>query len=294
MAGNRLERSVKITLLGLGVNILLAAGKLTAGLFGHSYALVADAVESVSDIFTSMVVWRGIVVAEEPADAEHPYGHGKAEPIAASIVSSILLLAATGIVFTAIHAILTPRTSTPAKFTLFILLVVVVVKELLFRVVSNEAGNLDNTAIKADAWHHRSDALTSLAAVAGIAVTLYGGKFWQWADAAAAMVAAGIIGLNGLNMLKNSLNELMDAAPQPEVVNAIRKEALAVQGVHDVEKCIVRKSGHRYWVELHLEVPSQLTVKVGHEIAHAVKDRIRLQHPAVHDVLVHIEPANDH
>ena len=153
------------------LNVILAAAKLAAGLLGHSHALVADAVESLADIFSSLVVWRGLIVAAAPADAEHPYGHGKAEPIAAALVSTMLLLAAGGIALQAIHAILQPKQG-PAAFTLLVLLGVIVVKEALFRFVLREAKSVESTAVRTDAWHHRSDAITSLAAGIGISVAL--------------------------------------------------------------------------------------------------------------------------
>ncbi len=277
----------------MAANILLAAGKLVAGILGHSYALVADAVESVADIFSSMVVWRAMILAEEPADAEHPYGHGKAEPIAASIVSTMLLLASVGIAVTAFRALLMPREHPPHAYTLWVLLVVIGVKEILFRYVVKEASAIDSAAIHADAWHHRSDAITSLAAGIGITIALIGGRGYESADAIAALAAAGIIAFNGFKLLRSSLNELMDVAPPPEVVSQIRQTALAVQGVSGVEKCIVRKSGHLYWVELHVEVDPGMSVKIAHGIAHSVKDKIKAGNHSVGDVLVHVEPAGE-
>jgi cation diffusion facilitator family transporter len=272
-------------------NILLAAGKMVAGILGHSYALVADAVESIADVFSSMVVWRAMIVAEEPADAEHPYGHGKAEPIAAGIVSTMLLLASGGIAFTAITALRIPREQPPQLFTLIVLVAVILVKEILFRVVVREAGAIDSAAMRADAWHHRSDAITSLAAGIGITVALVGGKGYESADAIAALAAACIIAYNGWQLLASSLNELMDIAPKPEVVQAIRDVALSVVGVSGIEKCIVRKSGHLFWVEMHVEVDPQMTVIAAHDIAHSVKDKIRESNASVGDVLIHVEPA---
>ena len=192
MQNKRLSRGLRATFLGLMVNVVLAAAKLAAGLLGHSHALVADAVESLADIFSSLVVWRGLVVAAAPANAEHPYGHGKAEPIAAALVSTMLLLAAGGIALQAIQAILQPKQG-PAAFTLLVLLVVIVVKEALFRFVLREAKSVESTAVRTDAWHHRSDAITSLAAGIGISVALVGGKGYEVADDVAAIVAAGIV-----------------------------------------------------------------------------------------------------
>jgi len=286
---DRLRRSLRATFLGLAVNVVLAAAKLVAGILGHSHALIADAVESLADVFSSLVVWRGLVVAAEPADEEHPYGHGKAEGIAAAVVSVMLLLAAAWIIFQAAHEIARPHAS-PAPFTLLVLLVVALVKESLFRFVLRESASVESPAVKTDAWHHRSDALTSLAAAIGISVALIGGKGYEAADDVAAIVAAAIIAWNGWRLLLPAFNELMDTAPNREIVDRIRRVAEAVDGVERVETCRARKSGYQYYVDMHVEVDPKMTVERSHEIAHHVKDSIRRDFPTVRDVLVHIEP----
>ena len=272
------------------VNTWLAAAKLIAGLLGHSHALVADGVESLADLFSSIVVWRGLVVASEPADDDHPYGHGKAEPLAAAIVATMLLIAAAGITFQALAEIWQPR-HTPAAFTLVALAVVVIAKEILFRSVLRVGVALGSAVVRTDAWHHRSDAITSLAAGIGISVALIGGKGYEMADDVAAIVAAGIIAWNGWRLLRPALDELMDASPDPGVAERVSEIAAATPGVVRVEKCIVRKMGYHFFVDMHLEVDPQMTVQRAHQIAHDVKDKIRIQLPSVHDVLVHIEPA---
>ncbi len=286
---NRLQRGLRATFAGMAVNIIFSGTKLAAGLIGHSHALVADAVESFADVFSSLIVWRGLVVAAAPADEDHPYGHGKAEPIASAIVATMLLGAALWIVLTAVGEIRQPHQS-PAPFTLIVLLVVVAVKEGLFRFVSREGQAVDSLAVKSDAWHHRSDAITSVAAGIGISVALIGGKGFEAADDVAAIAAAGVIAWNGWHLLRPALNELMDTAPGPEVIDQIRRIASTTPGVDSVEKCIVRKVGYQYFVDMHVEVDPQMTVLRSHEIAHDVKDKIREIIPAVSDVLVHIEP----
>jgi cation diffusion facilitator family transporter len=288
---SRLKRGLRATLLGMVVNVFLAGGKLAAGIFGHSNALIADAVESLADIFSSIVVWRGLVVASEPADEDHPYGHGKAEAIAAGMVSTMLLLAALGIAASSVQSIVAGRQTGPRAFTLLVLLAVVIVKEGMFRFVLGEAQSVESTAVRADAWHHRSDAITSLAAAVGITVSLIGGKGYESADDVAAIAAAAIIAFNGWRVLRPALSELMDESPSREVIERIGKTAATIPGVERVEKCIVRKSGHRYWVDMHVEVDPLMTVQQGHGIAHDVKDKVREQYPAVRDVLVHIEPS---
>jgi cation diffusion facilitator family transporter len=286
---NRLQRGLRATFAGMAVNLVLSGTKLAAGIAGHSHALVADAVESFADIFSSLIVWRGLIVAAAPADEDHPYGHGKAEPIAAAIVSAVLLGVALWIALKAFIEINQPHPS-PAPFTLIVLLVVVTVKEGLFRFVSREGRAVDSSAVKTDAWHHRSDAITSVAAGIGISVALIGGKGFEAADDVAAIAAAGVIAWNGWHLLRPALNELMDTAPGPEVIDRIRQIAAATPGVDRVEKCIVRKVGYQYFVDMHVEVAPQMTVLRSHEIAHDVKDKIRDAIPAVSDVLVHIEP----
>jgi len=264
--------------------------KLLAGIFGHSHALVADAVESLSDIFSSIIVWRALVVAEAPADEDHPYGHGKAEPLAAAVVSTLLMFAAGWIVITAVREVAHPH-SAPAPFTLLVLLVAVVVKEFLFRFVLREAISVESSAVQTDAWHHRSDAITSLAAAVGISVALIGGKGYESADDVAAIVAAAIIAWNGWSLLRPALNELMDSAPAPEVIEGIRRIAVTIPGVDRVEKCMVRKMGYYFYVDMHVEVDPGMTVQSAHLISHEVKDKVREKFSRVRDVLVHIEPA---
>lgn len=287
----RLKRGLRATFLGMAMNIILAAGKFAAGVVGHSHALVADAVESFADIFSAIIVWRGLVVASTPADQDHPYGHGKAEPIASAMVATMLLLAATGIALKAIQEILTPHHS-PEPFTLAVLIGVIVIKEGLFRYVHNEGREVGSLAVRSDAWHHRSDAITSFAAGLGITVALIGGKGYEAADDVAAVVAAGIIAWNGWQMLRPALDELMDAAPDSAFVGQITVAAKKVPEVHRVEKCIVRKVGYHFFVDMHVEVDPQMTVEEAHRIAHAVKDSVRGDFPAVRDVLVHIEPGH--
>lgn len=291
MQPNRLERSLRATFIGLATNVLLSAVKLVAGIVGHSHALVADACESLTDIFSSIIVWRGVVVAAAPADEDHPYGHGKAEPLAAAVVSAILLVVASWIAIEALHDIGQPRTA-PKIFTLLVLLGVIIIKEGLFRFVSREADSVESAAVRADAWHHRSDAITSVAAAIGISTALIGGEKFAWADDAAALAAAGVIAWNGWRLLRSTLGDLMDTAPDREIKNEIRHLAETVPGVAGVEKCFVRKMGYQLYVDMHLEVDPQMTVLRSHEIAHEVKDTIRDAMPAVSDVLVHIEPLN--
>lgn len=274
----------------MAVNAVLAAAKFVAGILGHSHALVADAVESMSDIFSSVVVWRGLVVAAEPADEDHPYGHGKAEPIAAAVVSTMLLAAAAWIGVTAIREIRQPHQS-PEPYTLVVLIAVVIIKESLFRFVRRQSIEVSSTAVATDAWHHRSDAITSLAAAVGITIALIGGHGYEVADDYAAALASLVIAFNGWFLLRQAVNELMDRSPGAELVSRIRELAAGIDGVDCVEKCYARKMGYHYFVDMHLQVNPGMSVKESHRLAHVVKAHICEALPQVSDVLVHVEPS---
>jgi cation diffusion facilitator family transporter len=285
----RLQRSLRATFLGLAANVALTIAKFLAGIFGHSQALIADAVESLADIFSSIIVWRGLVVAETPADDDHPYGHGKAEPLAAASVSAMLLLAAGLIAYHSLHGILAPRVA-PSPWTLIILIVVIAVKETLFRFVLRESETVASSAVETDAWHHRSDAITSAAAFIGISISLVGGKGYEAADNWAALAAACVIAFNGWRLLRPAFNELMDRSPDRELIEQIRTVAETIPGVDGVEKCFVRKMGYQFFVDMHVEVDPQMTVERSHRIGHEVKNKVRTEIPSVRDVLIHIEP----
>jgi cation diffusion facilitator family transporter len=280
---------LRATFAGLAVNVTLTAAKFAGGILGHSQALIADAVESLADIFSSLIVWRALVVAETPPDEDHPYGHGKAEPLAAATVSGMLLFAAVLIAYHSFRGIIAPRVA-PSAWTLLILVVVIAAKETLFRFVLHEAQHVESSAVRADAWHHRGDALASVAAFIGISIAVAGGKGYENADNWAALVAACVIAVNGWRQLRPAFNELMDRSPDHEIIEHIRKAAGTIPGVEGVEKCFVRKMGYGFYADMHVEVDPQMSVMRSHEIAHAVKDRVRADIPNVRDVLVHIEP----
>ena len=289
MSTARLQRSLRATFLGLAANVALTVAKFLAGILGHSQALIADAVESLADIFSSIIVWRGLVVAETPPDEDHPYGHGKAEPLSAAIVSVMLLLAAAWIAFNALHELNEPRVA-PSPWTLIILIIVIGVKETLFRFVLRESETVSSSAVETDAWHHRSDAITSAAAFLGISISLIGGKGYASADNWAAVAAAAVIAWNGWRLLRPAFNDLMDRSPDRELIEKIRTVAATISGVDKVEKCFVRKMGYQFFVDMHLEVDPQMTVENSHRIGHEVKNKVRAEIPSVRDVLIHIEP----
>ena len=284
------SRGERISILGLLINAGLALIKLVAGVLGHSYALVADAVESMADIFSSLIVWGGLRIASQPPDAEHPYGHGKAETLAALLVGLMLVGAGIGIGIQAVQEILSPQYA-PAPFTLWVLLGVIAVKETMYRVARRTARDINSSAVMADAWHHRSDAITSTAAAVGISVALLGGDRYKSADEYAALLAAGVILFNAFRLILPTLNELMDAEPT-DLIRQVRAIAEQVDGVDNVEKIFARKSGMRYWVDMHVRVDPKMPVIEAHGLAHQVQDVIREQMPNVQSVLTHVEPSN--
>lgn len=282
-------KAIRTTQIGIAISIILVVLKGAAGYFGHSYALIADAIETGADVFSSSLLWIGLRIAMKPADTEHPYGHGKAEPIASVIISFFLMGAAFWIAWHAIEYIRTPH-ELPKKFTLYVLLLVIVVKESMFRYVFKIGKQINSNAVKADAHHHRADAITSIAAFIGITFALIAGKGYEGADDWAALLASGIVFYNAILLLRPGLAEIMDAAPSHEIVDKVRELAIQVAQVKLLEKCFVRKMGFDYFVDIHIQLDPNLTVAEGHRIGHLVKDSLLNSNLSIKDVLVHIEP----
>jgi len=283
-------RGVRVIAFGLVISALLAALKIGGGLVGNSYALIADGVESVLDLFSSITVWGGLRLSVAPRTDEYPYGRGKAESLGTLLVATVLLLAAAGIALGAISEIKTPH-APPAPFTLAVLVVVVIAKEIVFRALLSEGEEIGSTVLRADAWHHRSDAITSIAAFVGISVALLAGDEWASADDWAALVACAVIAWNGTLLVRTGLRDALDAAAPEPVQAVIRSIAAGVDDVADVDELRVRKSGLVYFVDIHVEVDGDLPVRRGHEIGHAVKDALMMSELPILDVLVHVEPA---
>lgn len=278
------------------INAALAGIKLAAGIIGNTYALVADAVESGADVFASLLVWGGLAVATQPADEAHPYGYGKAEALAAAVISLMLLAAAGGIAVEAVREIRTPH-HVPAPWTLAVLVGVVIVKWILSRRVHAVGTSTGSTAVKADAAHHLSDAVTSAAAFVGISLALVGSRLWggRWesADDWAALAASGVIAFNGVSMARAATYDLMDRMPGPDIVAPIRAAALAVPGVLAIEKLHVRKAGLAYRVTLHVQADPAMPLEDAHALGGRVKHVIVSRLPHVNYVLVHMEPFVD-
>jgi cation diffusion facilitator family transporter len=285
------ETAVKATYFSIIGNICLALVKGLAGFFGNSYALIADAIESTTDIFASLLVLFGIKYSNKPADENHPYGHGRAEPLITFIVVGFLITSATIIAYESIIHIGTPH-ELPKPWTLIVLGTIIIWKEYSFRLVMKRSTESNSSSLKADAWHHRSDAISSGIAFVGISLTFIFGKGFEKADDWAALIASVFIVYNAFLIFRPALGEIMDEHIHHDLIDEIRLHSLEVSGVIDTEKCWVRKTGMRYIVDLHVEVAGDISVFEGHEISHRLKDHLMEKIPTIADVLIHIEPAH--
>ena len=276
----------------MGSNALLAIIKWVAGYFGHSYALIADAIESTTDFFSSFLVLLGLKYASRPADKNHPYGHGKAEPLITFMVVGFLITSALIIAHESIENIRTPHEG-PKAWTLFVLAAIILWKEISYQLVIRKSRETKSTLLKADAWHHRSDAITSVTAFIGISIALFMGKGWESADDWAALAASAFILYNCYLIFRPALGEIMDEHLYDDLIDQIREIAIHVDGVTGTEKCQVRKVGMRYFIDLHIEVDGDISVRHGHDIAHALKAKLMSELPELADVLMHVEPKGE-
>ncbi|REH52439.1 cation diffusion facilitator family transporter [Tenacibaculum gallaicum] len=283
------ELAIKTTYFSILSNTGLAVIKGVAGVFGNSYALIADAIESTTDIFSSLLVLLGLKYAKRPADKNHPYGHGKIEPLITFVVVAFLVTSATVIAYESIQNIQTPH-KTPKPWTLLVLGAIIIWKEISFQVVIRKSKETNSSSLKADAWHHRSDAITSVMAFIGISIALIFKEGYETADDWAALLASFFILYNSYLIFRPALGEIMDEHVYDDLIEEIRGKSMEVAGVLGTEKCFVRKAGMKYHVDLHAIVDSTITVKEGHDIAHKLKDHLREKLPDLGHVLIHIEP----
>ncbi|WP_421802981.1 cation diffusion facilitator family transporter [Flagellimonas sp.] len=283
------KTAIRTTYFSLLGNFSLALIKGLAGFFGNSYALIADAIESTTDIFSSFLVLLGFKYAEKPPDENHPYGHGKIEPLITFIVVAFLVTSATIIVYESIQHIQTPH-KTPESWTLIVLGVIILWKEISYQVVIRKSKQTQSSSLRADAWHHRSDAITSVMAFLGISIALIFGEGYETADDWAALLASGFIFYNSYLIFRPALGEIMDEHQYDDLILEIRKKSSQVEGILGTEKCFIRKSGMNYHVDLHAIVDGNISVEKGHWIAHNLKDFLRKEIPNLGHVLIHIEP----
>ncbi|MEZ0007870.1 cation diffusion facilitator family transporter [Flavobacterium sp. 28YEA47A] len=283
------ETAIKTTYFSIIGNTALALIKGLTGYFGNSYALIADAIESTTDIFSSTLVLFGLKYSSRPADENHPYGHGRAEPLITFLVVGFLITSATIIAYESIMNIGTPH-ELPKPYTLIVLGAIIIWKEISFRLVMKKSKETNSSSLKADAWHHRSDAITSIAAFVGISIALFFGKGYESADDWAALIASGFILYNSYLIFRPALGEIMDEHLYDDLVVEIREVSLTSTGIIGTEKCYVRKAGMKYHVDLHAIVDANITVKEGHDLAHRLSDTLHREIPQLGHILVHIEP----
>jgi cation diffusion facilitator family transporter len=283
------QTAIKTSYFSIFGNTLLAVIKALAGVYGNSYALIADAIESTTDIFSSLLVLFGLKYAKKPADANHPYGHGRIEPLITFIVVAFLVTSATIIAYESIQNIRTPH-ETPEAWTLIVLACIIIWKEISFQVVMKKSKETHSSSLKADAWHHRSDAITSVMAFIGIAIALFMGKGYETADDWAALLASGFILYNSYLIFRPALGEIMDEHLYDELIQEIREKSVEVDGILGTEKCYIRKAGMKYHVDLHAMVDGNITVTEGHDLSHKLKDHLHQEVRNLGHILIHIEP----
>jgi cation diffusion facilitator family transporter len=285
----KVEVAIRAIYFSIVGNIALAIAKGLAGFFGNSYALIADATESVTDVFSSFLVLFGIKYSNKPADKNHPYGHGRAEPLVTFLVVGFLITSATIIAYESIINIGTPH-NLPKPWTLYVLGAIIFWKEYCFQTIIKSSKETNSSSLKAEAWHHRSDAITSIAAFVGISIALFFGKGYESADDWAALFASGFILYNSYLIFRPALGEIMDENLYDDLIANIRVVSSGVKGIVGTEKCLIRKSGMHYHVDLHATVKATISVREGHDLAHQLKDTLRSEIPEIGDVLIHVEP----
>ncbi|NNK89697.1 MAG: cation transporter [Saprospiraceae bacterium] len=291
MTLNNGEKAIQTTLISIFSNILLALIKAISGVLGHSYALIADAIESTTDIFSSILVLLGLKYASKPPDKNHPYGHGKIEPLITFMVVIFLITSAIIISYQSIQNIRTPHQG-PASWTLIVLGIIIIWKELSYRFIIRKSIETNSTSLRAEAWHHRSDAITSVSAFVGITIAVIFGKGYEAADDWAALIAAAFILYNSYLIFRPALGEIMDEHLYDNLIEDIRQISNTVEGVIATEKCFIRKTGMKYHVDLHAIVNGDITVREGHDIAHVLKDTLKSQIATIENILIHIEPSD--
>ncbi|MEI6647664.1 MAG: cation diffusion facilitator family transporter [bacterium] len=292
-----LKQEDRNELVGLGiltiiVNVTLMFVKIITGVVGNSYALIADGIESASDILSSLITWAGFHLSLKPADKEHPYGHGKFESLAGVFSGFSLITAAGLIAYNSVKEIMTPHLA-PSWFTLPVLILVVVVKETLSRKVLGASDAVGSHALKGDAWHHRSDAITSAAVAIGITIALFGGKGYEMADDWGALLACIIILINGCLIIKASMHDVLDGSVDQTSIDSVNETTINIYPVVDAEKIRIRKSGIGWFVDMHVRVPAEMTIWEGHALSHKIKAEIMASNKHIYDVMIHLEPSKN-
>lgn len=286
---NKHQKAAKASYLSVIGNGCLAIVKGLAGVFGNSHALIADAIESISDVFSSALVLFGVKYAGRPPDENHPYGHGKAEPLITFGVVVLLVISAGIIAYNGmININQEQQYGSPKIFTLYVLGGIILWKEILYRIIKKRSQETHSTSLQTEARHHRTDALTSIVAFVGIAVAIFFG--YKAADDWAALLTAGVILYNSYLIFRPALGEIMDEHRYEELIDQIRVISKEVPGIIYTEKCLIRKMGMDYHVDLHAVVNPDISVREGHRLAHQLQETLYEKLPQIQHVLIHVEP----
>jgi cation diffusion facilitator family transporter len=282
--------ATRVTWQSIGVNVAIGVIKCLVGVWGQSRALVVDGIHSLSDLGSDLAVLVGIRIATAPPDAQHPYGHHKVTSLVTLLISVGILFFCSLILIDSTRALLAGTTAVPDWPTLVVAILSLLAKEWLFYRTRRVAIETHSTMVLANAWHHRTDSLTSVITAIGIAVILFLGPAWSFLDAVIGIAMAGYLATSGIQLGWRAINDLVDSAPEEAVINDLREHVLEVPGAAGYHEFRARRVGDMIEADLHLLVPAQMTVDQAHQVARRVKQTIQAAHPEVLNVLVHIEP----
>jgi cation diffusion facilitator family transporter len=290
----RKKEIYKVTLVGGAVNVILLLFKFVAGIVGHSAAMVADAVHSLSDFVTDVIVLIFVRISGKPEDKDHEYGHAKYETLAMTIIGVALLLVAVGIVYSGLTKIIAwaqgEVLKAPGLMALWAALLSVVLKEAVYHYSMVEARKLNSQAVEANAWHHRSDALSSVGTAIGIGGAIFLGQRWAVLDPVASTVVGVLIIKVSVELLRNGIGDLMEHSLPEEVENEILRLAASVPGVVEPHELRTRRLGNHYAIELHILMDGNITLCEAHEKASEVEDLLRAHYGPETHIAVHVEP----
>lgn len=288
---------ITATWIGIIVNLFLTVIKGIGGVISGSRALLADALHSASDIVGSVVVLLAVKIANKPPDEEHPYGHGKAENIASMIVALLLIIVGIEISISSIKVFFGEIPVAPGKIAIIILIVSIIIKELLFQYKFWLGKKYRSTALISEAWHHRSDSLSSIAALIGVSLAVLGEYFqinyFVYGDAIAGIIVSIIVIKVGYQLARDSANVVLEKVLSDEEIKMYKKTVLSIDGVIQIDQLLARTHGHYVVIDIKLSVDSTISVDEGHDIAVEVKRRLLKQHNEIEDVLVHINPYHE-
>lgn len=281
----------RVTWWGVAVNIVLAISKLVAGFIAQSHALIADGFHSFSDLMSDAMVLVASKHSTKDADEDHPYGHARYETLATIGVGVFLIAVAAGIAIDAISRLTEPAMlASPGALALWIAVLSIISNEALYQYTMRVAISIRSKLLKANAWHHRTDSISSIVVFVGIAGAMLG---WPVLDDVAAVVVAVMIAKIGWDLSHQSVQELVDTALEPETVSAIKNDIMDIDGVEELHMLRTRRMGHNALVDVHILVDSKLSVSEGHQISEAVAQTLKENFEDISDVTVHIDPEDD-